>query len=91
MRQVSYCILTCVWFIAYVHVLVVDYAAMFMLYIFISVLQLRYYVDQSGLKAIEYHMEGDSNLSLHLFQGGQVQGEGGTRIVYVPVPGKTNY
>ena len=39
-------------------------------------------------KAIEYPSEGSSGVPLHPTQLGQVQGEGGTRIVYVPVPGK---
>ena len=43
------------------------------------------FAEQSGLKAIEYCMEGGSDMAVQLSQGGQ---EGGTRIVYVPVPGK---
>ena len=46
------------------------------------------FIDQFGLKAIEYHTEGGSDISLQLSHGGQVNGEGGTRVVYVPVPGK---
>ena len=47
--------------------------------------------EQSGLKAIEYHVDGGSDMAVQLPQGGQVHGEGGTRIVYVPVPGKRSY
>ena len=49
------------------------------------------FAGQSGLKAIEYHMDGGSDMAVQLSQGGQVHGEGGTRIVYVPVPGKRSY
>ena len=44
--------------------------------------------EQSGLKAIEYCMEGGSDMAVQLSPQGQ---EGGTRIVYVPVPGKGSY
>ena len=46
------------------------------------------FVVQHGLKAIEYHGEGSSAASYQLCQAVQVQGEGGTRTVYVPVQGK---
>ena len=45
-------------------------------------------VIQHGLKAIEYHGEGSSDVSYQLCQAVQVPGEGGTRTVYVPVQDK---
>ena len=36
-------------------------------------------------------MEGGSDMSLQLTQGGQVQGEGGSGVVCVPVTGKRRY
>ena len=46
-----------------------------------------FFVDQYGLKAIEYHIEGGSGTSFQLSQGDQVQAEGETTAVDVPVPG----
>ena len=46
------------------------------------------FVGQSGLKDIEYHMEEGSDTSFQLYQGDQVQVEGETTAVGVPVPGK---
>ena len=56
--------------------------------IIIALLTAYAFVDQSDLKTVEYHMEGGSDMSLHLTQRGQLQGKRGTRVVYVPASGK---
>lgn len=54
----------------------------------VTPLLLLLFVVQTSLKATEYHMEGGSDMFLQLFHGGQVQGEGGTRVASEPGPGK---